>query len=307
MQTPYGTITAGYLRHFRACLLIFPCHRDDVEWDETKEAEAEAIIASQAAASPNLNTNEAEQEDITRDAPNRWDAFYAAHEAAFFKDRNWLEAEFPELFHPGLRILEVGCGAGNTSFPILRGHRQKQPSVGEQPFLWASDFSAKAVELVRTNPEYDPRLMRAFTHDLAQDAEFEGLPDSSVDIVVAIFVLSALDPTRLPFAMNKIARVLKPGGMLLFRDYGLHDMTQLRFKPARMIRRDGAAHGANLYLRGDGTAVHYFRTDELDQLARQAGLQTLSNQVDRRLLVNRQRRLTMYRIWVQAKFSKPHN
>jgi tRNAThr (cytosine32-N3)-methyltransferase len=265
-----------------------------VEWDEAKEAEAEAIIASQKAASPHLES--AEFEDITESAPGRWDAFYNSHERSFFKDRNWLTAEFPELFQPNQIILEVGCGAGNTSFPILREHKKMQPSTNGV-FLHSSDFSAKAVELVREHPEYDSERMHVFLHDLAKDEIFEGIPDGSVDVAVAIFVMSALDPSRLSFAISKIAKVLKPGGIFLFRDYGLHDMTQLRFKPNRMVRED-------LYLRGDGTAVHYFSQEELESLSSEAGLSTISNKIDRRLLVNRHRKLTMYRIWIQAKFRK---
>jgi tRNAThr (cytosine32-N3)-methyltransferase len=64
-------------------------------------------------------------------------------------------------------------------------------------------------------------------------------------------VLSALHPAEWPAALRAVHTVLKPGGMLLFRDYGRHDLTQLRFKAHRLL-------DANFYTRGDKTRVYFF-------------------------------------------------
>lgn len=268
---------------------------DDVEWDEVREAEAKSIVDSQLSASPYLKDEQAVDIMVQGPAAAQWDRFYTQHSRWFFKDRKWLSSEFPEIFDSnfGLSIMEVGCGAGNTIFPIARARLSESGLK-----LYACDFAPTAIDLVKNFREYDPARMTVFLHDLANDESFSDIPDNSIDIVIAIFVLSALDPSRLPFALSKIFRILSPGGLLLFRDYGKYDLTQLRFKASRLIRPD-------LYIRGDGTAVHYFTLDEIYQLATNVGFEVKSNTIDRRLLVNRFRKLTMYRVWIQSKLRKP--
>lgn len=236
---------------------------------------------------------------LETDARKHWDLFYKRNETRFFKDRHWTTREFEELLVSEgdgsaatvKTMLEVGCGVGNLVFPLIEdGHRDY--------FIYACDLSPRAVELVRQHNLYDERYMRAFPCDITTGEVFGTLAEGSLDIATLIFVLSAIHPEKFRAVAANIFRLMKPGGMVLFRDYGLYDMAQLRFKPGHKI-------GENFYMRQDGTRSYYFAEQEVGDLFREAGFEVVTNSYIHRRTINPKEGIDVPRIFVQAKFRKP--
>ena len=263
------------------------------------------------------------------DKPEKWwDKFYSNNQANFFKDRKWLVQEFPVLgevtkanYGP-VNVLEVGAGAGNTAFPVLAMNQNPELK------LHACDYSKKAIDIIRNQPAYTDQLtpvLQADVWDVAGSSLPPDLRPGSVDIIALVFIFSALSSDQWAQAVRNIFNLLKPGGQVLFRDYGRGDLAQVRFKKGRYLDE-------NFYVRGDGTRVYFFEEEELrriwsGEIFRSAGEagggkdEVLSNSsgqeavefdivdlaVDRRMLVNRQRKLKMYRCWMQGKFRKPQS
>lgn len=246
-------------------------------------------------------TSEARTELESKSDEN-WDQFYGIHANRFFKDRNWLFTELPELLHleeeksgsEKKAVFEVGCGVGNTVFPILQ--RILNPNL----MVYCCDFSPKAVDLVREHPEFNSNRCNPFVCNVTSQQSWNDqcpIPDESLDIVLFIFALSAMEPDGMKTALKNVTRKLKPGGKIFFRDYGRYDLAQLRFK-------DGKCIEDNFYVRGDGTRCYFFDSNEVKEMFESVGLTEKSSKVDRRLQVNRGKQLKMYRVWIQAVFAK---
>eukprot|EP00062_Callorhinchus_milii_P021281 gi/632977815/ref/XP_007905557.1/ PREDICTED: methyltransferase-like protein 2A [Callorhinchus milii] len=240
-----------------------------------------------------------QKQDLQTEADSEGDGCTADRLTDAFLSRSSLEETEPSetnINYPGFsatfRILEVGCGAGNTVFPILKTNND--PAM----FVYCCDFSSTAVEIVKMHPDYNPSRCFAFVHDLCDESDRYPVPDNSLDIIILIFVLSAIHPDKMQAVISGLNRLLKPGGMILFRDYGRYDLAQLRFKKGRCLSE-------NFYVRGDGTRVYFFTQEGLEELFTSAGMEKVQNLVDRRLQVNRGKQLTMYRVWIQCKYRKP--
>jgi 2-polyprenyl-3-methyl-5-hydroxy-6-metoxy-1,4-benzoquinol methylase len=111
-------------------------------------------------------------------------------------------------------LLEVGCGVGNAVFPMV----EEFPGL----YVYCCDFSPRAVGMVQANELYDLARTKAFKCDLTKDALTDNVPAASVDCVTMLFMLSAISPEKFAASVANVATTLKPGGLVLFRDYGLH-------------------------------------------------------------------------------------
>ncbi|KAJ5225557.1 tRNA(Thr) (cytosine(32)-N(3))-methyltransferase [Penicillium chermesinum] len=296
---------------------------DHVEPDDEFKEFAETQYEKQRAAP----VSDFDKNRFNNDPAKWWNLFYKNNTANFFKDRKWLRQEFPVLDEVTKKgagrqvVLEVGAGAGNTAFPLIRNNEN------EELMVHACDFSKYAVQVMRESEYYNPKYMVADVWDVAaertetEDSLPPGLTDGSVDVVILIFIFSALNPKQWDRALHNIHRLLKPGGRVLFRDYGRGDLAQVRFKKGRYMEE-------NFYVRGDGTRVYFFDKEELVNIwsrwTPEKGLQLGSGDepsetqpadanapfevvhmgVDRRLLVNRSSKVKMYRCWMQGHFRK---
>ncbi|MED6133889.1 hypothetical protein PIB30_032461 [Stylosanthes scabra] len=230
------------------------------------------------------------REKYEREAKRYWDVFYKRHKDKFFKDRHYLDKEWGDYFSGGGRkvILEVGCGAGNTIFPVIASF--------PDAFVYACDFSPRAIELVKTHEDFKESRVRAFVTDLTVDDLCKEILPSSVDIVTMIFMLSAVSPEKMPLVLQNIRKIIKPNGYVLFRDYATGDLAQERFSGKDQKISD------NFYVRGDGTRAYYFSNEFLTNLFKENGFVVDKLHVYCKQVENRSRELIMNRRWVQAVF-----
>ncbi|KAG9451813.1 hypothetical protein H6P81_004717 [Aristolochia fimbriata] len=231
------------------------------------------------------------KEKYERDAKKYWDIFYKRHQDKFFKDRHYLDKEWGHYFadESVKVVLEVGCGAGNTIFPLIATY----PDI----FIHACDFSPRAIALVKSHKEFREDKVNAFTCDLTVDDLVEKIPPSSVDIVTMVFVLSAISPEKMPLVLQNIRKVLKPNGHLMVRDYATGDLAQ-----ERLTCKDQEI-SENFYVRGDGTRAFYFSEDFMTKLFQASGFSVNEMGLCCKQVENRAREIVMNRRWIQAVFS----
>lgn len=238
----------------------------------------------------NSSINSFWEEKYYKEASKNWNLFYKRNETRFFKDRHWISNELPELFCPNVnRILEVGCGVGNFALPLLEVHPGAE--------IFACDFAPRAIELLQQDRRYVAAAGRctAFVADLTAGNLPENIPPLSVDVVTCIFVFSAIPHQKFSSAVENIKSILRPGGLVVFRDYSVEDAALKRFKKDRKISN-------TLFVRQDGTLAYYFSKEEVINMFTDHGFTLDTIDIINSKTTNIKKEVNVDRFFIQAKF-----
>jgi SAM-dependent methyltransferase len=236
-----------------------------------------------------------------------WDRFYQQHQTRFFKDRHYLTIDFPHEFgnqsasHQEKRCwVEIGCGVGNAMLPLLQ-----DPEEASRPWIiHGLDFSPTAIQWLQQDTRFQAASAqgRAFAYvcDISQPHAMPQACRGVATVATCFFCLSSLLPADHLTAVQNAVECLRPGGVLIVRDYGRYDAAQLKL--AQQRHKQVTTHG---YVKQDGTKVYYFSLDDLQSLMEVAGLQLRELDYRRRKCLNRSSQTVRRRVWVQGRFQKP--
>jgi methyltransferase-like protein 6 len=253
--------------------------------DEKFVSEAECTLS--ALPAERQEVSDFWKEKYEKEHAKFWDLFYKNNKTNFFKDRHYLEREF-ELEFPDEEVLfvEMGCGVGNALVPLVERHA-KMKGVG-------IDCSKNAIDLL--NARGLGERCRGFVMDMTSEElsseDFNSLT-GKVDYVSLIFSLSACHPKTHKTVVENIKKLLKPGGVVMLRDYAKYDLAQLRFAEKQ------AKLDEDFYVRGDGTKAKFFSEEEVKQLFA-FDMVNMQLKLHAKKFVNRKDNLEMHRLWIQG-------
>lgn len=240
---------------------------------------------------------------------NAWDDFYTAHGEKFFKDRHYLDAEHASLAERlanserTVRILDLGCGVGNSILPLLDTAQARVEYLGV-------DVSPRAVEILAEKFEaYASRhlsVLRALDVVNCTEQQWEDVlhaffkttkSSDGFDFCLMIFSASAFPPEKMLHSVQRACIALRPGsGLVCFRDYLRGDLAEERFPMGQKL-------GRGLFVRQDGTLSFFFTIAGLVSLFEDCGCMKVqwARQVIR-TVENRAFDLKMNRSWIGAEF-----
>ena len=231
-----------------------------------------------------------------------WESFFVNHKSGnFFRPRNYLILEFSKWFSTlflcaeskwsSVTVTEVGCGYGCSMYPLLK-------AIPRLATYIATDYSATALAILRENAAFDGSRSRPVIWDVTLPPNITETALQLSNVILCVFALSAVRPEHHISAFCNMSSVLKPGGVILFRDYGVHDMTMYRHK---------TRHSENLFERSDRTLAYYFSVEYVQQIANMSGLSVIELEYATIEVRNRKLTKSMKRVFVHAVFRKDNN
>ena len=141
---------------------------------------------------------------------------------------------------------------------------------------------------------------KAFVKDLVSEPIVE-IPSNHLDFTTMIFFLSAIHPKEHFNVLSKICSCMKPGGHILFRDYGAYDLAMLRF----IKKKKGILDlSSMLFKRGDDTLACFFEIETLSEVMLKSGFECVKSEYCTVESKNIKRELVMRRVFINAIFRK---
>ncbi|KAL7579935.1 hypothetical protein ACA910_004934 [Epithemia clementina (nom. ined.)] len=223
---------------------------------------------------------------------------------------------------PTRTLVEIGCGVGNALLPLLEtscaqehdqtnssnSSKNKNSSNEHEPLrhqwiVYGLDLSSVAIGLLKQDERFQAASKLGYAHAFVSNI-VQGIPAACheiADVSSLFFCLSAIDPKDQPVAVQNAASTVRPGGTIVFRDYGRFDESQLKLGSQR-----GKLLKDNFYVKHDATKCYFFTTTELrDLFETHAGLEVMELEYVRRIYWNRATKTSRKRVWVQGRFRKP--
>lgn len=288
---------------------------EEYEWTSDNEEEARSLLEKslERCRIQSIPTYHVLKDDYA------WDNFYSQHHTNFFKDRHYLHYAFPNEFGSSSRhslpttttttatskimtLVEIGCGVGNALLPLLETTTTTEADTDVVWMVYGLDLSPVAIDLLKKDSRFQAASEKGLAFAFATNI-VDGIPlvcQYVADVSSLLFCLSAIDPNQQPMAVRNVAATLRPGGTVVFRDYGRFDESQLKLGSQR-----GKLLKDNFYMKHDATKCYFFTTLELQNLFETAGLEVIELHYVRRIYKNRALNATRRRVWVQGRFRKP--
>lgn len=228
-----------------------------------------------------------------------WEDFHHSHSTGrFFKEKRYLPIAFPRLketYESRMHVIgEIGCGCGSALIPVLR----ENPDA----IAVACDVSPTAIEFFQSicaDADIDRERVQLSVYAAGSESGVSPFEVQSLDTMMIIFTLSAFHPNDMQYVLREAWVALKDGGVVVFRDYGLYDMAQLRFHGNQLVDERHL-----VYRRGDGTLSNFFSVEFLEGEFQKAGFSTIECRYVTTYVRNAKKNVTMKRVYIHGEFQK---